>query len=114
MKTTVFNLIILDESGSMSGVTKQTISGCNEAINVAKAAAEKNHDTLRSLMSVYAFQDGGPVKSRYILKNEDAAKACHITGDDYKPLGNTPFSTPWVRPSPNSRPSPPPTRTPPE
>ena len=35
-KTTVFNLIILDESGSMSDCTRATISGCNETINVAK------------------------------------------------------------------------------
>ena len=29
-KSVVYNLIILDESGSMSGVTGQTIHGCNE------------------------------------------------------------------------------------
>ena len=29
MKTSIYNLIILDESGSMSGVRQQTISGCN-------------------------------------------------------------------------------------
>lgn len=91
MKTTVFNLIVLDESGSMSHLTEQTISGCNETINVAKSQAEKNADVFRSLMSVYAFQDGGPVKSRYIMKNEDALKARHITTDDYTPWGNTPL-----------------------
>lgn len=91
MKTTVFNLIILDESGSMSGVTEQTISGCNETINVAKASAESNADVIRSLTSIYAFQDGGPIKSRYILKNEDSTKVRHITGDDYRPYGSTPL-----------------------
>lgn len=91
MKTTVFNLIILDESGSMSGVTEQTISGCNETINVAKTSAEKNADVLRSLTSIYAFQDGGPVKSRYILKNEDSTKVRNITKDDYQPCGCTPL-----------------------
>lgn len=91
MNTTVFNLIILDESGSMSGLTDQTISGCNEAINVARANAVKNTDSIHSLMSVYAFQDGGPVRSRYILKNEDATKVRHITNEDYSPYGNTPL-----------------------
>ena len=33
MKTRIFNLIILDESGSMSCVKRQTIDGCNETIN---------------------------------------------------------------------------------
>lgn len=91
MKTTVFNLIVLDESGSMSHLTEQTISGCNETINVAKSQAEKNGDVFRSLMSVYAFQDGGPVKSRYIMKNEDVLKARHISDEDYRPWGNTPL-----------------------
>lgn len=91
MKTTVFNLIVLDESGSMGHLAEQTISGCNETINVARFQAEKNADVFRSLMSVYAFQDGGPVQSRYIMKNEDALKARHITTDDYKPWGSTPL-----------------------
>lgn len=91
MKTTVFNLIILDESGSMGNVTKQTISGCNETINVAKSSAEKNADAIRSLTSIYAFQSGGPVKSRYILKNEDSTKVRHITDKDYQPWGATPL-----------------------
>ena len=91
MKTTVFNLIVLDESGSMSPLTEQTISGCNETINVARSQAEKNADVFRSLMSVYAFQDGGPVKSRYIMKNENAATARHISAEDYRPWGNTPL-----------------------
>ena len=91
MKTTVFNLIVLDESGSMSHLTDETISGCNETINVAKTQAEKNADVFRSLMSVYAFQDGGPVKSRYIMKNEDAIQARHISADDYNPWGSTPL-----------------------
>lgn len=91
MKTTVFNLIILDESGSMSGLTNQTISGCNETINVAKHHAEKNTDVIHSIVSIYAFQDGGPVSSRYILKNEPADKVRHITTEDYRPWGSTPL-----------------------
>lgn len=91
IKTTVFNLIILDESGSMSGVTKQTIAGCNETINVAKHAAKDNADAIRSLLSIYAFQNGGPVKSRYIVKNVKSSDAVHITGKDYQPFGNTPL-----------------------
>lgn len=91
MKTTVFNLIILDESGSMGGVTKQTISGCNETINVAKTQADKNADALHSLVSIYAFQSGGNRPSRYILKNENAITVRHISGQDYEPWGATPL-----------------------
>jgi hypothetical protein len=90
-KTTVFNLIILDESGSMIGATESVISGCNETLNVAKAAAEKNPDTLYSLTSIYAFQSGGRVESRYLLHNVRTADARHITAEDYQPYGMTPL-----------------------
>lgn len=90
-KTTVFNLIILDESGSMSHLTSQTISGCNETINVARVAARKHSDTLRSLLSIYAFQSGGPVPSRYIVKNISANDETTITARDYQPYGCTPL-----------------------
>lgn len=91
VKTTVFNLIILDESGSMSGCTNSTISGCNEVINVAKSLQQKHADSQRSFMSIYAFQDGGPVHSRYLCKNADTLSAKAITNADYQPWGNTPL-----------------------
>lgn len=90
IKTTVFNLIILDESGSMSSCVKSTISGCNETINVAKQLQAANPDTQRVLMSVYAFQSGS-VPSRYLCKNIPVADARHITGRDYRSGGCTPL-----------------------
>lgn len=90
-KTTVFNLIILDESGSMSSCVNSTISGCNETINVAKQLQVNNPDTQRVLMSIYAFQSNGPVPSRYLCKNIPVADVKHITGQDYQPYGCTPL-----------------------
>lgn len=90
-KTTVFNLIILDESGSMSSCVNSTISGCNETINVAKQLQVNNTDTQRVLMSIYAFQSNGPVPSRYLCKNLPVADVKHITGQDYQPYGCTPL-----------------------
>lgn len=90
-KTTVFNLIILDESGSMGSCVNSTISGCNETINVAKQLQANNPDTQRVLMSIYAFQANGPVPSRYLCKNIPVADARHITNQDYKPYGCTPL-----------------------
>lgn len=91
MKATVFNLIILDESGSMSGMTKNTISGCNETLNIIRSNAQTHADTMRNLVSIYAFQDGGPVKSRYIIKNAKPEDVKDITDRDYRPWGNTPL-----------------------
>ncbi len=89
--TTVFNLIILDESGSMSGVTNATISGCNEIIETAAASARKNAATQRQLVSIYAFQSGGSRPSRYIVKNESPDKVKKITTREYVPGGCTPL-----------------------
>lgn len=88
--TTVFNLVILDESGSMHGVTNATISGCNEVIQSAKHSAKENAATQRQLISIYAFQSGG-TPSRYIVKNEDATQVKEITHKDYRPGGCTPM-----------------------
>lgn len=90
-KTTAYNLIILDESGSMRHLTRQTIEGCNETINVARHTARTHAATMRSLLSIYAFQNGGPVTSRYIVKNVAAEDEVQITDKDYQPYGNTPL-----------------------
>lgn len=90
MKTTIFNLIILDESGSMSPFVEETINGCNETLNVARYSAEQNADTIRSFVSIYAFQSGGP-ESRYIVKNANPKDVKDITKADYQPCGCTPL-----------------------
>lgn len=89
-QTAVFNLIILDESGSMSDVTKQTISGCNETLNTVRAAAER-YPNLKQFVSIYAFQGGTNIPSRYLLCNEPIDKVKNITDKDYRPWGNTPL-----------------------
>lgn len=91
MKAEIHNLIILDESGSMDCVHKQTISGCNETINTAKSAQEMNAETQEHTMSIYAFQSSGGTPSRYLVKNVPAQYAKHITESDYKPWGGTPL-----------------------
>lgn len=90
MKTSIFNLIILDESGSMSCIRKQTILGCNEVINTIKVAQTEHADTQNHFVSIYAFQSGG-TPSRYLIKNESPEKVCHITETDYTPCGCTPL-----------------------
>jgi len=41
MKTKVFNVIILDKSGSMSSIARQAIDGVNETIGAIRSAQEK-------------------------------------------------------------------------
>ncbi len=90
-KTTVFNLIILDESGSMGHVRKETLSGCNELINVIKATQQEAGEAVRTLVSIYTFQSGSSVPSRYLVKNADPATVKPLTEKNYRPLGCTPL-----------------------
>lgn len=90
VKTTVFNLIILDESGSMYDLKKATISGCNETLNVIRAAQKQAGDHQRHLVSIYAFQSGS-VPSRYLIKNAPVADVSNLTERDYEPCGCTPL-----------------------
>lgn len=90
VKTTVFNLIILDESGSMRPLVKSTISGCNETLNVIRTEQTKTENQ-RHLVSVYAFQSGGEIPSRFIVKNKPVAQVNDLTAKDYRPWGNTPL-----------------------
>jgi len=91
MTTKIYNLIILDESGSMGCVWHQTISGCNETINTIKSAQEQYADTQEHYVSIYAFQGGADVLSRYLVKNVRPNEVKPITEKDYKPWGNTPL-----------------------
>ena len=43
MKTKIFNLIILDESGSMESIKQQAITGVNETIQTIRNA-QKQHE----------------------------------------------------------------------
>ncbi|MCD8209928.1 MAG: hypothetical protein LUC37_00125 [Prevotella sp.] len=91
MKTEIYNLIILDESGSMRGVKKQTITGCNETINTIRSSQEEYKDSQTHYVSIFAFQDRGRRPSRYLIKNAPIEKVEYINDDLYQPWGNTPL-----------------------
>ena len=44
MKTKIFNLIILDESGSMMSIKKEAIDSVNETVQTIRAAQQKHTD----------------------------------------------------------------------
>ena len=54
MKTKVFNVIILDKSGSMSSIARQAIDGVNETIGSIRSAQEKNPDQ-EHIVTLVAF-----------------------------------------------------------
>lgn len=90
-KTTAFHLIILDESGSMSPLTQQTIDGCNETLNVVRSLQNKYGDTQRNLVSIYLFQSNPEIPSRYVYKNKPIDEVKDMTPDVYRAWGGTPL-----------------------
>lgn len=91
IRTKVFNLIILDESGSMDCVWAQNISNCNETLQTIFSAQKEFYATQDHFISIYTFQDAGPLKSRYLLRNRPIAEARMLTAKDYRPNGCTPL-----------------------
>ena len=90
MKTKILNLIILDESGSMDCIRKQTISGCNEVLNTIRSAQTEFNETQEHFISVYVFQSGGN-PSRYLFENQSVKDVRNINAKDYVPCGCTPL-----------------------
>lgn len=91
MKQEIYNLIILDESGSMNRVIMPTITGCNETIDTIHAAQDEFADTQTHFVSIYSFSRRGRNSSRYLIKNEPAADVKHIEDSMYSPGGGTPL-----------------------
>ena len=54
-KTQVYNLVILDKSGSMELIRKEAVNGYNETLGTIKAAQLKHLDTQEHFVSLAAF-----------------------------------------------------------
>ena len=80
MKTRIFNLIIIDESGSMQSIKKEAIDSVNETIQTIRAAQTK-HDGQEHLITIVSFNDD--VKS--ICKCVSADEAKELTAETYQP-----------------------------
>ncbi|MDE6339094.1 MAG: VWA domain-containing protein [Muribaculaceae bacterium] len=87
MKQRVFNLIILDESGSMSRIQKQAIDGVNETVQTIRAAQNKHEDQEHFLTLVSFNSDS--VKTIY--DNVEADKVEKLTDRQYQPYCGTPL-----------------------
>ena len=82
---TVYNVIILDKSGSMSSIARQAVDGVNETIGSIKSAQEKNPDQ-KHTVTLVAFCG---CELRTIYDNVPAAKV--RTDRDYRPCCMTPL-----------------------
>ena len=90
-KAQIHNLIIVDESGSMSGLEKVTMDGINETIATIKKAQEEFADTQQHYLTLVTFDShGGGVPP--IRTHIDAVPIVAVNDfKDYKPYGGTPL-----------------------
>ena len=86
-KMKVYNVIILDKSGSMSSIARQAVDGVNETIGSIKSAQEKNPDQ-EHIVTLVAFC-GCELKSIY--DNTPVAEVKPLTDRDYRPCCMTPL-----------------------
>jgi hypothetical protein len=87
-KTRIYNLIVLDKSGSMSSIRQAAFTGCNEVLGGIKAAAEKHADTQEHFASLMLFDtDSMP----YILDMVPAEKITLMKEEQFIPCACTPL-----------------------
>jgi len=82
----VFNLIIVDESGSMESIRKPAFSGINETLQTILIESEKHE--MEQRVSLMTFDDG---HQTFIYDNVPAERAIPLVWNQYQPLGCTPL-----------------------
>lgn len=87
-KTQIYNLVILDKSGSMESIRKEAIDGYNETLGSIKATQLKFIDTQEHYVSLAAFCDCGVDMIYDMTPIKDADK---LTKEKYDPCCCTPL-----------------------
>ena len=85
--SSTYNLIILDESGSMSDVRGATISGCNETLASIRNI-QKEQPSVRQFVSIFCFNTS---RSRYVFHDTPIENVRDMTMEDYCPNACTPL-----------------------
>jgi len=90
-KVQVHNLIIVDESGSMSGLREVTLSGINETISTIRNAQKEYADTQEHYLTLVTFDARGRGRDdvRTIINAAPIESVAEFT--DYHPSGCTPL-----------------------
>ncbi len=83
----VFNLIILDESGSMNSIKSTIISGFNEVVQTVKGVA-KEYPEQAHFITLVTFNS---LKTNTLLENESVEKLDEIDKTKYNPTAGTPL-----------------------
>ena len=88
MKTQIYNLIILDKSGSMSSIAKAAISGFNETVGGIRSAQERFKDTQEHYVSLMIFCD---CQKTMVYDKVPVTEVKELTSKEYQPCCCTPL-----------------------
>lgn len=89
-KARIYNLIIVDESGSMIPLKDATLSGINATINTIRFAQKEFASTQQHMLSLVTFDSGSHRPD--VRTNIDNKPISEVTGfSDYHPWGATPL-----------------------
>lgn len=87
-KLKVYNLIILDKSGSMNSIAGAAISGFNETVGGIRSAQECYNDSQEHFVSLFVFCN---CDKSYIYENVPVEKVKELTSKEYIPCCCTPL-----------------------
>ena len=87
MKTRIFNLLILDESGSMSSIEKQAVDSVNETLQSIRSA-QKKYEEQEHYVSFVTFNSDG---IKLVLDCVEAKSVEDITPAQFNPACCTPL-----------------------
>lgn len=87
-KTQVFNVIILDRSGSMECICRAAVEGFNETLAGIKKAQEKFADTQEHYVSLVTFCS---CETKHVFDKTPVADAHPLKIEDFQPCCTTPL-----------------------
>lgn len=87
-KTKVYNLIILDESGSMASIHKAAVDGLNETLQTIQSAQKQHGETQEHYVTMVFFNSNGV---RSVVENAPIANVQLLRMKDFEPNASTPL-----------------------
>lgn len=83
----VFNLLVVDESGSMSIIERQALVGINETLTTIQKM-QKTHQNMEQRVTLITFDS---THQKLFYDNVSARHASPLKTRDYNPCGGTPL-----------------------
>lgn len=87
MAKKIYNLLIVDESGSMCSIERQALDGINETLQTIRAS-QKKYEQMEQVVNLLLFDSN---HQTFVYDNTPAADAMPLKASEYNPGGCTPL-----------------------